>query len=50
MAGVKLQGEAGAVTCSRETITGSHILRWYCRLGEEPTDYELGTRILLRIR
>jgi hypothetical protein len=50
MAGVKLAGDAGPMTCNRESITGSHILRWYCRLGDDPAQYELGRRIMLDLR
>ena len=50
MAGVKLAGDVGPMTCNRELITGSHILRWYCRLGDDPAQYELGRRIMLDLR
>ena len=49
MAGVKLSGDAGSMTCNREMITGSHLLRWYCRMGDDPAQYELGAPILLRL-
>ena len=49
MAGVKLSGDAGPMTCNRETMTGSHILRWYCRIGDEAAQYELNRRILLTL-
>ncbi len=49
MVGVKIDGDAGPMTCGREAITGSHIVRWYCRLGDDPSQYELGRRILLEL-
>jgi len=33
-----------------ETITGSHIPRWYCRSGTESTQYLLATPIVLILR
>jgi len=50
MRGVRLEADAGPLTCNREAITGSHIVRWYCRIGEEPAQYELGRRIVLNLR
>ena len=43
------EGESSAA-CSRDMITGSHILRWYCRLGSDPTQYDLGRPIVLELR
>ncbi len=43
------EGESSA-TCSRDMITGSRILRWYCRLGSDPTQYDLGRPIVLELR
>lgn len=35
MTGVTLGSGDDAAVCNREAITGSHVLRWYCR---SPTD------------
>lgn len=43
------EGESSA-TCLRDMITGSRILRWYCRLGSDPTQYDLGRPIVLELR
>jgi hypothetical protein len=50
MAGVSLKGDEAPMTCNRERITGSHIPRWYCRIGDEPTQCEFGSRIVLDLR
>jgi len=31
-------------------ITGSHIPSWYCRFGDDPTQYQFGRRIVLDVR
>jgi hypothetical protein len=50
MSGVPVGQGDDAMTCSREAITGSHILRWYCRTSGESPQYELGgpVRFVLR--
>jgi hypothetical protein len=50
MRGVKLKDGDPPTTCNREMITGSHIQRWYCRFGEDPTQYQLGGRIVFDFR
>lgn len=50
MMGVRIGKGEDAMTCNRETITGSHILRWYCRTEQEGPQYELGVPIRLSLR
>ena len=52
MAGVKVGGDSGPMTCNREAMTGSHILQWYCRFEESGPQYQLGTpvQLVLRVR
>jgi hypothetical protein len=50
MTGVNMSSSAGPMTCSREAITGSHILRWYCRFGDEPAQYQLSAPIQFVLR
>jgi hypothetical protein len=50
MTGIGVSVGPDQMSCNRETITGSHILRWYCRFGSEPTQYLLATPIALIIR
>ena len=47
MTGVKVGGEAGAMSCNRESITGSHIIQWYCRFEAEGPQYQLGLPVQL---
>jgi hypothetical protein len=50
MTGVAVTVGPDQMTCNRETITGSHIVRWYCRSGTESVQYLLTTPTLLIIR
>jgi hypothetical protein len=50
MTGVAVNVGPDQMSCNRETITGSHILRWYCRSGTESTQYLLASPIVLIIR
>jgi len=50
MTGVVVNVGPDQMSCNRETITGSHILRWYCRSGTESTQYLLASPIVLIIR
>ena len=50
MNGVAVNVGPDRMSCNRETITGSHILRWYCRSGTESTQYLLASPIVLIIR
>ena len=50
MAGVALKDGDSASECKREMITGSHIPRWYCRFGEDATQYGLVRRVALDVR
>ena len=50
MAGVRIGKGEDAMTCNRETITGSHILRWYCKLDQDGPQYELGMPIRFSLR
>ena len=38
------------MTCNRETMTGSHILRWYCQLEADGPQYQLGVPVRLDLR
>ena len=50
MNGVRIGKGEDAMTCNRETFTGSHIVRWYCRTEQEGPQYELGVPIRLSLR
>ena len=50
MTGVDVISKAGPMTCSRDLITGSHVLRWYCRLAEDPAQFQLGGSVLFALR
>ena len=50
MAGVRIGKGDDAMTCDRETITGSHILRWYCQIDRDGPQYELGVPMRLSLR
>jgi len=50
MTGVAVNVGPDQMSCNRETMTGSHILRWYCRSGTESTQYLLATPIVLILR
>ncbi|TMA11632.1 MAG: hypothetical protein E6J84_13660 [Deltaproteobacteria bacterium] len=50
MTGVKVGSGADAMTCSRDTITGSHILRWYCQYEANGPQYQLQAPIRLDLR
>lgn len=50
MTGVPVNVGPDQMSCNRETITGSHILRWYCRSDTESTQYLLLTPIVLILR
>ena len=50
MTGVAVNAGPDQMSCNRETITGSHIPRWYCRSGTESTQYLLATPIVLILR
>jgi hypothetical protein len=50
MSGVSVPSGLGPMTCSRDMITGSHILHWYCRFEADPTQYQLSTAITFVVR
>ena len=50
MTGVAITSGAGPMTCNRDMITGSHVLRWYCRPKGEPTQFQLAGPIVLVLR
>jgi len=50
MAGVTLKDADVPTTCTRQMITGSHIPRWYCRIGDQPDQYALDRHIVLVLR
>lgn len=50
MAGVMLQQDDSPTSCKREMLTGSHIPRWYCRFGDDSTQYQLSRQIVLDVR
>ena len=50
MTGVALQQDESPVTCKREMMTGSHIPRWYCRFGDDSTQYQLSRQMVLDVR
>ncbi len=50
MMGVTLKDADVPTTCYRQMITGSHIPRWYCRIGDQPDQYALDRRIVLVLR
>ena len=49
MAGVALQQDDSPTTCKREMMTGSHIPSWYCRFGDDPSQYQLSRQIVLDV-
>ena len=50
MNGVALQSGIGPMTCNREAITGSHILRWYCKFDGDAAQYQLSNPIHFVVR
>ncbi len=50
MTGVPVTSGAGPMTCNRDMITGSHVLRWYCRPEGGPMQFQLGGPIVLVLR
>ena len=50
MAGVKVGHGDDAMTCSRDTVTGSHILRWYCQFEANGPQYALLVPVHLDLR
>jgi hypothetical protein len=38
------------MTCGRDLVTGSHILRWYCQLDAQGPQYELQVPVRLDLR
>jgi len=49
MTGVTFKEGEESANCKRERITGSHIPRWYCRFGDNPTQYQLTREIVLDV-
>jgi len=47
MVGVEMASPEGPITCNRGTITGSHVMRWYCRSVGDPMPYQLGGPVAL---
>jgi len=50
MVGVQVMSSDGEMTCNRGTITGSHVMRWYCRSAGDPMPYQLGGPVALVLR
>jgi hypothetical protein len=50
MTAVKMGTGADAMTCSRDIVTGSHILRWYCKYEENGPQYQLEAPIRFDMR
>jgi hypothetical protein len=50
MTGVTVGTGPDAMICSRDTITGSHIVRWYCRYDGGGLQYEAPIRFDIRVR
>jgi hypothetical protein len=52
MNGVAVKSGLGPMTCARDTITGSHILHWYCRFASDPSQsqYQLSAPIVFVVR
>ncbi len=52
MVGVKLGSGDDAAVCNREAITGSHVLRWYCRSPADRTQTQwlLASPVRLTLR
>jgi hypothetical protein len=51
MTGVTLTSDADVTTtCRRDMITGSHIVRWYCKFGNDPAQFQLDRYIVLAAR
>jgi hypothetical protein len=51
MVGVQVDTGDDVMTCSRDTITGSHIMRWYCQLARGPRyQFEVPIRFELSAR
>jgi len=50
MTGVTIGSGADAVTCSRDTVTGSHILRWYCQYEASGPQYQLEGPVRFQLR
>jgi hypothetical protein len=52
MNGVAVKSGLGPMTCARDTITGSHILHWYCRFAADPSQsqYQLSAPIVFVLR
>ncbi len=52
MNGVAVKSGLGPMTCARDTVTGSHILHWYCRFASDPSQsqYQLSAPIVFVVR
>ncbi|MFN2570937.1 MAG: hypothetical protein ABR537_04910 [Gemmatimonadales bacterium] len=50
MAGIKVGRGDDAMTCLRDTVTGSHILGWYCQFEAGGPQYALGVPVRLDLR
>jgi hypothetical protein len=50
MTGVTVGTGADAMTCSRDTVTGSHILSWYCRYDAGGLQYLAPIQFDIRVR
>lgn len=52
MNGVAVKSGMGLMNCARDTVTGSHILRWYCRFADDPSrsQYQLSGPIVFVLR
>ena len=49
MAGVRVGHGGEAMVCSRDTVTGSHILNWYCRFEADGPQYLLGVPVRFQV-
>lgn len=47
MTGIDFQGGDNKMRCNRESITGSHVLQWYCRFDDSGMQYLLSAPIQL---
>ena len=50
MTGVRLGHGDDAMTCSRDAVTGSHILQWYCQFEANGPQYALQVPVHLDMR
>ena len=50
MNGVQIDAGDTQLTCNRDFVTGSRILRWYCRPAGQPAQYLLGVPVMLVLR